>query len=244
VVTRSTSDASGGQITVMNGSSVRKGTVSIKRNRTYERRVLGAGLTAKLEYTILADQIHRSTTMGGKLDSKNFTGALVGQVVYGIRDDMARWRLFLKGGTANSQQATELIEIESYENRQWYQNSPVKVGDTWFIQPQFIRNFIERDMGPAIIKATMTFKSIEIIDGEKTAVLEFKINSQVRKEAANNTRTASAIANLKGTLYVALDTMLDKKLTMVGTLHTTLRQGGVTTITKSPVTYIVTKSVR
>jgi len=244
LVTRSTSDASGGQISVIHGSSVQKGTLSIKRSRMYERRILGAGLTAKLEYNILGDNIHRSTTMGGATDTEDYKGALLGHVVYGILDDMGRWRLFLKGGTATNRQARELIEIESYENRQWYQKTPVKIGDSWSINPQFIRNFIERDMGPTTIQAKMTFKSVEVIDGERTAVLEFDIHSQARKKSANNAQTSSVTVNLKGTLYVALDTMLDKKLTLVGTLHTTLRQNGVTTLTKSPVTYIVTKSLR
>ena len=244
LVIRSSTDASGGQITVNDGTSVKKGTVSVKRNRMYERRVVGTGLMQKLEYTVLEDKIHRSAKMGGKSDVEDFTGSLVGKVVYGIRDDMARWRLFLKGGTATTRQAADLIQIESYENRQWFQQTPVKVGDTWPINPQFIRNFIERDMGPSIIKATMSFKSIQVIDGERTAVLEVKINTQARREGLNKTRVASVIANLEGTLYVALDTMLDKKLTMAGTLHTIMRRDGVVTITKSPVTYIVIKSVR
>ena len=157
---------------------------------------------------------------------------------------MSRWRLFLKGKTASNQQARELVELESYENRQWFQAAQVKVGDTWFIEPSFIRNFIERDMGPAVIDAKMTFKSVQIIDGEKTAVLTFSIKSQARKEDAYNFRTSSAIANLNGTLHISLATMLDKKLTMIGTLTTTVRQSGISSVVKSPVTYIVEKSVR
>lgn len=244
VVIRASSDASGGQITVMNGSHVQKGTSAIKRQRTIERKIVGAGPTAKLEYTVLIDQTFRDMQLGGKRDTSTQSGELVGQVVYGLRDDMSRWRLFLKGKTASNQQAKELIELESYENRRWFQATPVKVGETWFIEPSFIRNFIERDMGPALIEAKMTLKAIEMIDGERTAVLPFTIKSQARKEEGSNFRTSSAIANLSGTLYVALDTMLDKKMTMTGTLTTTVRQAGTSSLIKSPVTYIVTKSVR
>ena len=244
VVARSSSDASGGQITVLSGGVVQKGEVSIKRQRTFERRLIGTGPTAKLEYTVLIDQTYKTTTLGGKSNTSTKAGALTGQIAYGLRDDMSRWRLFLKGKTATNQQAVELVELESYENRRWFQGVPVKVGQTWFIEPSFIRNFIERDMGPALIEATMTFKAIEIMDGERTAVLHFSIKSQVRKEEGNSFRTSSAIANLNGTLYLSLDTMLDKKLTMTGTLTTTVRQSGVSTVLKSPVTYIVTKSIR
>lgn len=244
IVARSSSDASGGQITVMNGGKMQKGTSTIKRQRTFERRIIGSGPTAKLEYTVLIDQTYRATALGGNNDAKTQSGELVGQVVYGLRDDMSRWRLFLKGKTATNKQATELIELESYENRRWFQDIPVKVGETWFIEPSFIRNFIERDMGAALVKATMTFKSIEMIDGERTAVLPFKISSQARKEEGVNLRTSSAIANLSGTLYVSLDTMLDKKMTMTGTLTTSVRQAGMSSVIKSPVTYVVTKTVR
>jgi len=177
VVARSSSDASGGQISVMSAGVVQKGTSIIKRQRTFERRLVGVGPTAKLEYVVLIDQTYRNTTLGGKSNKSTTRGALTGQVVYGLRDDMNRWRLFLKGKTASNQQAVELVELESYENRHWFQANPVKVGDTWFIEPSFIRNFIERDMGPALIEASMTFKSVEVIDGEQTAVLTFSIKS-------------------------------------------------------------------
>lgn len=244
VVARSSSDASGGQITVISGGVVQKGEVTIKRQRTFERRLIGTGPTAKLEYTVLIDQTYRATTLGGKKNTRTKAGALTGQIAYGLRDDMSRWRLFLKGKTATNQQAVELVELESYENRRWFQGVPVKVGQTWFIEPSFIRNFIERDMGPALIEAKMTFKAIEIMDGERTAILNFTIKSQARKEEGSNFRTSSAIADLNGTLYLWLDTMLDKKLTMTGTLTTTVRQSGISTVVKSPVTYIVTKSIR
>lgn len=244
VVARSSSDASGGQISVIQGGKLQKGVSTVKRQRTFERQLIGSGPTAKLQYTVLIDQTYRLMVLGGKRDEKTVRGALTGQIVYGLRDDMSRWRLFLKGKTATNQQAVELVELESYENRQWFQAGPVKVGETWFIEPSFIRNFIERDMGPALIEATMTFKSVKIIDGEKTAVLTFSIKSQARKEDGNNFRTSSAVANLNGTLYVSLNTMLDKKLTMTGTLTTTVRQSGISSVVKSPVTYVVTKSVR
>ena len=244
VVARSSSDASGGQITVMSHGVIKRGTVSIKRQRTFERRLIGTGPTAKLEYTVLIDQTYRSTTLGGKSDTSTKAGALTGQIAYGLRDDMSRWRLFLKGKTASNQQAVELVELESYENRRWFQDIPVKVGQTWFIEPSFIRNFIERDMGPALVDATMTLKEVTMMDGERTAVLNFAIKTQARKEEDHNFKTSSAIADLNGTLYVSLDTMLDKKITMSGTLTTTVRQSGISTVVKSPVTYIVTKSIR
>jgi hypothetical protein len=244
VVTRTSSDASNGQITIISGSSIQKGTSSIKRQRVIVRRIIGSGPTAKLEYTILIDQTHRAMSLGETKSEKTIRGSLTGQILYGLRDDMSRWRLFLKGKTATNQQAIDLVELEAYENRQWFQANPVKVGDTWFIEPAFIRNFIERDMGKALVEATMTFKAVEIIDGEQTAVLTFKIKSQARKEEDNSFRTSSAIANLNGTLYVSLNTMLDKKLIMSGSLTTTVRQNGVSSIIKSPVTYTVTKSLR
>ncbi len=82
-----------------------------------------------------------------------------------------------------------------------------------------------------------------MIDGERTAVLPFSIKSQARKKDSDN-RVSGAAIDLNGTLYVALDTMLDKKLTMTGTLATSVRQHGVSSVIRSPVTYVVSKSVR
>ncbi|NWK55820.1 hypothetical protein HW115_09375 [Verrucomicrobiaceae bacterium N1E253] len=243
VTIRANSDASGAQITVMNGGKAQKGSSSIKRQRAWERKIIGTGPTAKLQYVVLLDQTYREMNLGSKSDASTQSSGLVGQIIHGLRDDTQRWRLFLKGKSATNQQAIDLVELESYENRRWFQDIPVKIGQTWFIEPEFIRNFIERDMGPALIDAKMTFKSIEMIDGERTAVLPFTIKSQARKEEGTKFRTSSAIANLSGTLYVALGTMLDKKLTMSGTLTTTVRQSGTSSVVKSPVTYIVTKTV-
>ena len=244
VVARASSDASGGQITVMSHGVVRKGEVSIKRQRTFERRVIGSGATAKLEYVMLVDQTHSKTVMGENSDTSAKAGALMGKVAYGLRDDMNRWRLFLKGGTASSAQATDLVELESYENRRWFQQVPVKVGQTWNIEPSFIRNFIERDMGSALVSATMTFKSVELMGGERTAVLNFSIQTQAVKDKAGKVRVSSVVADFHRTLYLSLATMLDKKLTMSGTLTTSTSKGGVTTVVKSPVTYIIVKSIR
>jgi len=220
-----------------------KGTSTVKRQRTYERRILGSGPTSKLQYTVLIDQTYRKIKIGTKLNESTDRGALVGQIVYGFRDELHHWRLFLKGRTATKRQAVELIEIESYENRRLFQASPVKVGDTWSFEPGFVRNFIERDLGPAYIDAKMTLKSVETIDGEPTAVLSFTIQTNARK-AIDNSRISSAIIDLHGTLYVSLTTMLDKKMTMAGTVTTTTRQNGITSTIASPVTYIVTKTIR
>lgn len=243
VVDRSSVDASGGQITVIQGKTVKKGTSSIKRQCSYERRIIGTGPTAKLEYRVLVDQKYRSSSLGTKSDARSEKGPLMGKIIYGLRDDLNRWRLFLKGKTASNQQAVDLVELESYENRRWYKSIPVKVGETWAMEPAFIRNFMERDIGPVVMDASMTFKSIEVMDGERTAVLTFSIKSQARKQDTN-ARISTAGVDLNGTLYVALDTMLDKKITMSGTLTTVVRQHGVSSVVKSPVTYVVMKSVQ
>lgn len=243
IVFRSSSDASGGKISVVDGSRVQKGSSSIKRQRTFERRVSGAGPTEKLEYVVMLDQTQREMRLGEKHDHSTQAGELIGQVVQGVRDGAGRWRLLLKGREATTQQALELSELEAYENRRMFQDVPVKLGQSWFMEPSFIRNFIERDIGPSLIEAKMTFKAIEMIDGERTAVLPFTVKSQARNDAGTRFRSSSVLLDMHGTLYVSLNSMLDKKLTASGTMTSTVRQAGTSTVVKSPLTFVVSKTV-
>lgn len=244
VVTRANSKSTNGTITLMKGTALQKGTVSVKRQRIYERRMIGDGPTAKLTYAVLFDELQKSTKLGSKMDAQTVGGSLVGKTIDGLRDDMSSWRLFFRGKTANDQQVADLLELEAYENRRWFQSLPVRVGETWFFEASFIRNFIERDMGKALVEAKMTFKSVEVIDGEETAVLGFTIKSQASKGESQGFQSSSVMADLSGILHVSLATMLDKRLMMTGTLTTTVRQSGMSSVIKSPITYLVTKKVR
>ena len=243
VTVRIASDSSNGRITITRGASTQKGTMSVKRDRTFERSLQGTGPKTSLRYKVLVDQVVSSIELAGEKETESASGGLVGHTAFGFRDDSGRWRLFLKGGTATGKQAIELAELEAYENRRWFPKTPVAVGQTWPIDPGFIRHLTERDLGRATVEATMTLKSVGMVDKEKTAVLTFSIKTLGSSEGADG-KGAGALTSLQGTIHVALDTMLDKRIVMTGTLTTTARQHGQSTTITLPVNYNVTKAVR
>ena len=90
----------------------------------------------------------------------------------------------------------------------------------------------------------MTFKSIETIDDEPTAVLTFKIETLGKNIDANQELKSAARISLNGVIYLSLKTMLDKKLRMLGTLTTMANEDGRTTVVSLPVDMTVEKSIR
>lgn len=244
VVVHTVSDSPNAAMTITRGAAVQKGRTSINRDRKFVRSIRGTGATTQLVYKVLSDQIVTSIVLGAEKDTKTTTGALVGHTALGFRDSIGRWRLFLESGTSRNKQAAELAELEAYENRRWYPPRPVTIGQTWPIDPAFIRHLTERDLGKGSVEASMTFKSIETIGDKPTAVLTFQIETVGSSIDAAAGKEAGALASIKGTLFVDLDTMLDKRLVMNGTLTTIARQHGSSTEIVLPVNYTVTKTVR
>ena len=233
-------------MTVTRGDSVQKGSLSITRARLWERRLIGSGPKTQLQYQIISDQTTTLTELAGKQGTDVVTGALVGKTVFGFRDTMRRWRLFLRGQTADNRQAADISELEAYENRRWFMETPVRIGQTWPIDPAFIRHLTERDLGKGKINATMTFQSVERIDNEPTAVLTFKIETlgSMSTLTLGGVGGGTASISVTGTIHLSLDTMLDKKLTMTGTLSTIATEGVQSTLVILPINMTVTKTLR
>lgn len=244
VLIKSTSLSSGGKMTVTRGATRENGSMSITRDRTLERRLIGSGAQAQLEYKIIIDRTATIVDLGGVTNSEIQSGALVGQTVLGFRDSMDNWRLFLKSGTALNKQAIDIAELEAYENRHWFPKAGVQIGQTWTIDPGFLRHLTERDLGKASVEATMTFNTVQLVDQEQTAVLTFRVRTLGKKIDPIAGTASGALINVNGTVHVALDTMLDKKLTMSGTLATTAQEGDESTLVQLPVNMTVTKTIK
>ena len=138
----------------------------------------------------------------------------------------------------------QISELEAYENRRWFLSQPVRIGQSWLINPAFIRHLTERDLGESEVKAAMTFKSIETIDDEPSAVLTFKIETLGKNIDANQELKSAARISLNGVIYLSLKTMLDKKSRMLGTLTTMANEDGRSTVVRLPVDMTVEKSIR
>lgn len=243
VVIQAKSLAKGGKVTIVRGSQTQNGTMSIQRDRTYERTVTEDS-NQQLQYKILIDQISTSMDIGEGPVTDSVSGALVGHTAKGVTDSMNRWRFFLQGETANNRQAIELAELESYENRRWFLDGPVKVGETWPIEPSFLRHLIERDLGTSQMEASMTLESVGIINNERTAVLSIRVKTLGQQERRSPDAIAGASVSLQGTLHLALDSMLDRKMTLQGSLSTSSNEGDKITQIVLPVNYTVTKTLK
>ena len=241
---QSVSDSQNGTITVDVGSKKKSGRISIKRSRTLERRMLGSGAKAKLQYRTLAELTTTTTEYGKTKDTNSKSGILLGKTVSGFRDNTKLWRLFLESGSAGAELTQQISELEAYENRRWFLSQPVRIGQSWPINPAFIRHLTERDLGESEVKAAMTFKSIETIDDEPSAVLTFKIETLGKNIDANQELKSAARISLNGVIYLSLKTMLDKKSRMLGTLTTMANEDGRTTVVSLPVDMTVEKSIR
>lgn len=244
LVIKTSSESNNGEIIVTEGAAIRKGALSIKSNETLERTISGTGAEQKLQYRTLVDQRSITSRFGSTENSETTTGALIGKTVEGMRDQSKQWRLFAANNSMTTKTANAVSELEAYENRRLFIDQPVAIGQSWPIDPGFIRHLIERDLGKTPIKAVMTFKAIETIDDEPTAMLSFTIESAGTKQVEGTEKQSAARISVTGNLQVVLSNMLDKKTTITGSLTTmTISEDKSTSVT-IPINMTVTKSLR
>ena len=239
----SVSDTRGGTMTVRRGNTKDHGKMGLRRERVFQRRILNDGKNVTLEYQILKDTVTTAMALDGPATTRADEAALTGKVVLGFRDAMGRWRLFLKRATSTNAQAAELAELEAYENRRWFLDRPVRIGETWTIDPAFVRHLSERDIDYAEVTATATLKDVVEIDGEPTAVLGVSVRSLGSKENPIADRASGVMVSLTGTLQVSLATMLDKRLKMEGSFTTIARRGDTSTTVDLPFKTEVLKTI-
>jgi hypothetical protein len=218
-------DAPNGTMTSTRGAEETKAKMTLKRERILERRYTIEGATAKLEYRVVSDTTATGVEVGGVMESSNAASPLTGKSVFGFRDTYGRWRLFLEGATAGNAQAMELSQLEAYENRRVFIDQPVRVGQTWDIDPNFLRHLTERDVGHAEVKASARLDSIKEIDGEETAVITLNVQTVGTTDEPGGLAARGAAITASGELHVSLATMLDKKLVLYGSLTTGARNG-------------------
>lgn len=224
---QTTTTSKGGRIIVEGHGEKAEGTTRLHRTRTLERRTAEDGTT--VHYTIIKDSSESSNELNLPTRPGSQTSALTGKTAAGFRDSTGHWHLYLPGKTPTSVQATELAELGSLENRRWFADRPVKIGESWEIDPSFLRRLLLRDPGTASLEATVTLTTVRNIAGTDTAVLTLKIQSVATQRDTPNAPSETATLNATGTLLVSLDTMLDRSLIIEGSLLSTSRANGTLT---------------
>lgn len=220
-----------------------RGTISRARTRQLERRVTGDPSTPRIEYKIVTDIHTTANSLEQNGGFANRTGALVGQTAVGRKDAAGRWILSLEGKPASATQKAELAELDAYENRSWTPGRAVKIGESWKIDPAFLRHLLLRDLETVELRSTLTLTEVREIDGEATAVLACDLQSVGAKDTREGVTDATAALNATGILHVALETMLDKKLLLSGTLSSTARHGDTLSSMSLPLRVEITKSM-
>ena len=222
---RSSSVSSNGKVILTRGGKTTEGALSMQRSRSLERRVVSSGANKGLSYEIIQDTRVSANDLEGPNGQTTLSAALTGHSVIGFQDNFGQWQLYLEGKTATNRQAVELSELQAYTNRRWFVNSPVKIGESWPIDPAFFRHLILRDLGNARLAASMTLEAIKNIDGVETAILAFKLNTLGARDKSPRQLEASASIEASGKIYLALDTMLDREMILDGILKTSARNG-------------------
>jgi hypothetical protein len=239
---QSTSTSSNGKVIIQQGAKKTEEAMSIQRSRIFERRIVSNGNSTGLSYKILKDISLTANELESKKQSKS-TSPLTGKTAIGFKVSTERWLLYLEDQTATNRQAVELVELEAYANRRLFSPQAVKVGDSWQVDPAFIRHVVLRDLGDTKLTATMTLKSVQNIRGERTAVLSFKLDTVGVKGDSTSQSAATASIKATGTMLLSLDTMLDREFTIDGTLQTTAIQGDHTITAILPFNIRLTKAV-
>jgi len=217
--------------------------MNIVRERVLLRKATQVDGAPKLEYHVVGDSSTTSFGLNGPVQTESEKGALAGETVVGLRDRDGHWRFILREGKASNAQASDLAELESYENRRWFLDGPVQVGQSWPIDPTFIRHLTDRDTGNAKVEANATLERVEVIAGERTAVIALSVESRGSKEGSEFENGAGVLISLKGSLHVTLKDMLDARLVLKGTLVTVTKEGNRLTRISLPLTMTVVKSM-
>ena len=244
LVIKTRSESLNGEIIATQGAETRKGTLSITNQKTLERTVSGADAKAKLQYRTLASLRSTTTRFGETETTDSSSGPLLGITVEGMRDQTRQWRLFTENNSNDPKIAAAVSELEAYENRRLFLDQPVRTGQSWPIDPGFVRHLIERDLGKSPIKASMTFRSVEPVDGEPTALFDFSIESVGAKQEQDDKKRSAASVSLTGTLQVDLKTMLDRKTTLTGSLTSMVVTDDQSTSVTLPIHMTITRSLR
>ena len=244
LVIKTSSESLNGEIIVTRGAEVRRGTLDHRSHETLARTVSPTAAQEKLEYRTLASQRRVTTRFGETEATDTTTGALLGITVEGLRDQGKQWRLFTANNSNPPKVAEAVSELEAYENRRLFLEQPVRIGQSWPIDPGFVRHLIERDLGKSPLKANMTFKAVETIGGEPTALFDFSIESVGAKQEQDDKKRSAASVSLTGTLQVDLKTMLDRKTTLTGSLTSMVVTDDQSTSVTLPIHMTITRSLR
>jgi hypothetical protein len=220
VLTTVTSTFKGGTFQASSTEASASGSISIERNRTVKKTVIAADDTGPLRCSIDVpeDTVKMTLFSGGQNSIDTIEGPLVGRPIEATRNGDT-WSITLVDEVPDADQADALLGIQSFENRAWFPDHPVALGESWDYDPAYFRVLLERDLGGAAATGRMTLRSLERHpDGSAQARLDLVITSS-GLESTDDDLERQANIEARGSLIVNLDTMLDREMIIEGLLR-------------------------
>lgn len=241
LVTRS--DTVGGTISKQVSGNSSSGTILITRERdlTWTFRDPAADGTRRGMVEVSKLATTSKIVMNGKTDNSGDTSPLVGKMFSMSKSPKGDWKFELDGSVPLNRVNSEIDELKIYLKRDWYPVREVNLGDSWEFDPAWIKFIIEKDFPKAKTIGTMRLKQIRSGLTRKTAVIDVTIRSTGSDFHADGSSEDGSV-DLSGQVFVNLDTMLDERLELKGTVTTNTRARGETTRMNLPVKLVVTKS--
>ena len=242
IVTKSSS--ANGTVTITEGGADQKGKVTYERDRNIERRVGVSDGRPMIDYKVVSDLTKTSVELGGTTNPQTIVSSLSGMSVIGTRDGVGAWRFAIPDREPTLDQAEELAQIESYENHHLMPQEPVRLKQSWKIEPAFLRHLTERGIGFASIEANARLDQIKDMDGEPTAIITFTVETVATEGTSFDKRGSGATIKAAGEIHVSMKTMLDKRLVLYGSRTTVTVEDGVRTKTVLPIKIEMTKTIQ
>ncbi|MBK1792371.1 hypothetical protein [Persicirhabdus sediminis] len=233
-----------GTITTSSNGSEKQGTMTLLHSWTMHREVLetSGSQETKLRYYIPSDIVTSTLTIDGETHTDTTEAALSGMEIFGDRNLSGGWDFSLDAKMPSPEQQQEILEISDYENRDWLPNTPVKIGDSWKFSPKYIQRVVEKDLHNATSSGTMTLLEVSEKAGKKTATLRCDIISD-GFENDQNGFSAGARFRCTGTIQIDLDTMIETKTFLDGTLVTGAQENGQRSVVTLPLTIRTDKKI-
>ncbi len=237
-------ETNGGTIETSRQGKFSTGTMRVVRDReiVWTLREPAADGTVRVMARIPRFRSVSVINLQGQEDNRTDESRLVGKLISAQRDKQGAWKFELDGSVIGNRDKAELEELAAYQNRQWFPNREVNVGDSWEFDPAWIKLVIERDLAKAQTVGTMKLAQIRRTLFKQTAVIDVSIRSTGKEWRADGRETGAAV-DLAGKMTVDLDTMLDEQLELEGTFNSVSRKGIESTKVNLPLRLEVKKSV-
>jgi len=235
-------EAAGGTIEREVEGGVEKGEIGFTRTRdlTWTLRAPAADGTRRGMVKITSMNTDTTVRMAGKEERTEDPSPLNGRMISMSKTPAADWEFELDGSLKTLRIEREMEELTRYLKRKWYPEHPVKMGDSWEFDPVWLKATIEKDLHQAQSIGTMRLRQIRHSVEGRTAVISISVESTGGDFRPDGTE-ASAHIVLKGEVTVDLETMLERQLTLSGTIATRSGTVGRFVTTRVPIDLTITK---